>query len=117
MRKPLLEKTLLAARKVAQNFYPVRIFSKMSGDEEVTNFWETRGLDVGDWMNLAILLMSEIFCQDFLTPLDDPDVCFSVEVSHLHYELGQNFVMKLKFIEFKVTNLCIDENERESNIV
>ncbi|ODM94685.1 hypothetical protein Ocin01_11990 [Orchesella cincta] len=79
MRKPLLEKTLFAACKVAQNFYPVRIFSKMSG-EEVTNFWESRGLDVGDWMNLAILLMSEIFCQDFLTPLDDPDVCFSVEM-------------------------------------
>lgn len=81
MRKPLLEKALFAACKVAQGFYPQRIFSRLKGEEEVTNFWEGRGLDQNDWMNLAILLMSEIFCQDFLTPLDDPDVCFSVEVS------------------------------------
>ena len=80
MRKPALEKTLLAACKMTQSFYPEKIFSRMLSEEEVQNFWESRSLEVSDFMNLTILLMSEVFCQDFLTPLEDSDVCFNLEV-------------------------------------
>ena len=80
MRKPQLERTLLAACKMAQTFYPERIFSRMGSDDERKGFWEGRGLDTNDWMSLCVLLMCEIFCQEFLTPLEDGDVCFSLEV-------------------------------------
>jgi len=79
MRKPLLERTILGATKMAQSFYSDKVFMRMR-DLEITNFWESRGLEPADWTNLTILLMSEIFCQEFLTPLEELDVSFKLEV-------------------------------------
>jgi hypothetical protein len=44
------------------------------------DFWESKGLSVNDWAGLAGLMYADIFSLDFLTPLDDIDTRFRLEV-------------------------------------
>lgn len=44
-------------------------------------FWESKGLAVHDWPGLVGLIYTDIFSLDFLTPLDDQDTKFKLEVS------------------------------------
>lgn len=48
------------------------------GEEE---FWESKGLSMHDWPGLTGLVYTDIFSLDFLTPLDDQDTKFKLEVS------------------------------------
>lgn len=43
-------------------------------------FWESKGLSPNDWPGLAGLMYTDIFSLDFLTPLDDQDTRFKLEV-------------------------------------
>ena len=47
------------------------------GEEE---FWENKGLCPHDWPGLGGLIYADIFSLDFLTPLDDSDTKFKLEV-------------------------------------
>ncbi len=48
--------------------------------EEKRRFWTERGLAEGDWLGLACCLLADYFSRDFLTPLQELDVVFSLEV-------------------------------------
>lgn len=62
-----------------ERFYPAHVLQRIGGSEE--DFWEGRGLSPGDWAGLAGLMYSDIFSLDFLTPLDDNDTMFKLEVN------------------------------------
>lgn len=59
-------------------WYPQHVMQKLSISEE--EFWESKGLSINDWSALAIVFLTDIFSLDFLTPLDDADTKFKLEV-------------------------------------
>lgn len=81
MQKEDLEQTLLAGRRMVETFYPSNVFGRMSCEQEISSYWEGRGLENGDWKSLTALLMTEVFSQDILTPLEESDVAFTLRVS------------------------------------
>ncbi|XP_015590720.1 uncharacterized protein LOC107265616 isoform X2 [Cephus cinctus] len=60
-----------------ERLYPTHVFARLAGSEE--DFWENKGLGVGDWAGLAGLMYADIFSLDFLQPLDDTDTKFKLE--------------------------------------
>ncbi|XP_076755097.1 uncharacterized protein LOC143425638 isoform X1 [Xylocopa sonorina] len=60
-----------------ERLYPTHVFARLSGNEE--DFWENKGLSVGDWAGLAGLMYADIFSLNFLQPLDDADTKFRLE--------------------------------------
>ena len=60
-----------------ERLYPTHVFARLSSQEE--DFWENKGLSVGDWAGLAGLMYADIFSLDFLQPLDDADTKFKLE--------------------------------------
>jgi hypothetical protein len=61
-----------------ERFYPSHVLQRLPISEE--DFWESKGLSVNDWAGLAGLMYADIFSLDFLTPLDDIDTKFRLEV-------------------------------------
>lgn len=61
-----------------ERFYPSHVLQRLPIHEE--DFWESKGLSVNDWAGLAGLMYADIFSLDFLTPLDDADTRFRLEV-------------------------------------
>jgi hypothetical protein len=61
-----------------ERFYPSHVLQRLPVNEE--DFWESKGLPVNDWAGLAGLMYADIFSLDFLTPLDDTDTRFRLEV-------------------------------------
>lgn len=61
-----------------ERFYPSHVLQRLMICEE--DFWESKGLSVNDWAGLAGLMYADIFSLDFLTPLDDIDTKFRLEV-------------------------------------
>ncbi|KAK7072695.1 hypothetical protein SK128_010140, partial [Halocaridina rubra] len=51
--------------------------SKFSTEEE---WWDCKGLAPGDFAGLASLIFTEIFSSDFLTPMEESDTSFQMEV-------------------------------------
>ena len=60
-----------------ERLYPSHVFARLSSSED--DFWENKGLTVGDWAGLAGLMYAEIFSLNFLQPLDDADTKFKLE--------------------------------------
>ncbi|KOX81282.1 hypothetical protein WN51_00190 [Melipona quadrifasciata] len=60
-----------------ERLYPSHVFARLSGNEE--DFWENKGLSIGDWAGLAGLMYADIFSLNFLQPLDDADTKFRLE--------------------------------------
>lgn len=60
-----------------ERLYPSHVLTRLSVSEE--DFWENKGLGVGDWAGLAGLMYADIFSLDFLQPLDDSDTKFKLE--------------------------------------
>ncbi|XP_037776345.1 uncharacterized protein LOC119573262 isoform X2 [Penaeus monodon] len=46
----------------------------------VEEWWDSKGLAVGDYAGLASLIFTEIFSSDFLTPMEETDTSFQMEV-------------------------------------
>lgn len=63
-----------------ERFYPTHVLQRLPATEE--EFWEARGLAVNDWSGLAALIFADIFSLNFLTPLDEMDIRFKLEVSN-----------------------------------
>lgn len=61
-----------------ERFYPSHVLQRLPIHED--DFWESKGLSVNDWAGLAGLMYADIFSLDFLTPLDDTDTRFRLEV-------------------------------------
>jgi len=66
------------ASKMLEYWYPQHVMQKLSISEE--EFWESKGLSINDWSALAVVFLTDIFSLDFLTPLDDADTKFKLEV-------------------------------------
>ncbi|CAF1617114.1 unnamed protein product, partial [Didymodactylos carnosus] len=47
-------------------------------------FWNELDLEQNDWLGLASKLLQELFCKEFLTPLEQTDAFYSLEVDHLN---------------------------------
>ncbi len=62
-----------------RDFYPTRVFNRLTPTEK-KRFWLDRGLSDGDWLGLACGLLAEYFSRDFLTPMQEADTVFSLEV-------------------------------------
>ncbi|XP_034935076.1 uncharacterized protein [Chelonus insularis] len=65
------------AALMLERLYPSHVFARINGSED--DFWENKGLGVGDWAGLAGLMYADIFSLDFLQPLDDTDTKFKLE--------------------------------------
>jgi hypothetical protein len=65
--------------KMLEEFYPERVLQRLDVTEE--EFWEGRRLEADDWQGLATQLLTEVFSTGFLTPLEQTDICFKLEVS------------------------------------
>ncbi|XP_014679744.1 PREDICTED: uncharacterized protein LOC106819659, partial [Priapulus caudatus] len=85
-RVKLLSADLKVAIKVAsvmlETFYPIHVIHRQPGSEE--EFWEHKNFDFRNWKGLASLILCEIFSTSFLTPLEDTDTTFRLEVQHLN---------------------------------
>ncbi|KAG7173436.1 hypothetical protein Hamer_G023461, partial [Homarus americanus] len=46
----------------------------------VEEWWDSKGLALGDYGGLASLIFTEIFSSDFLTPMEESDTSFQMEV-------------------------------------
>lgn len=77
-------------------WYPQHVIQKLSISEE--EFWESKGLSINDWSALAVVFLTDIFSLDFLTPLDDADTKFKLEVT----------ITKNKYIQILNTILSLD---------
>ncbi|XP_039440636.1 uncharacterized protein LOC120421483 isoform X2 [Culex pipiens pallens] len=60
-----------------ERFYPAHVIARLSISED--EFWDAKGLSVGDWAGLAGMLYADIFSLDFLTPLSETDTQFKLE--------------------------------------
>ncbi|XP_049281969.1 uncharacterized protein LOC125763166 isoform X1 [Anopheles funestus] len=69
-----------------EKFYPSHVIARLSISEE--EFWDAKGLSVGDWAGLAGMLYADIFSLDFLTPLSDTDTQFKLE-PHAQLDLNR----------------------------
>jgi len=76
---PSFQIVLQLGALMLERFYPPHVLQRLCISEE--EFWESRGLAPNDWSGLAALIFADIFCLDFLTPLDDSDTKFNLEVS------------------------------------
>lgn len=67
-----------------ERFYPSHVFNRLPISED--EFWDSKGLQTGDWSGLASLIYTDVFSLDFLTPLCDSDIQFNLE-SHPKVDL------------------------------
>ncbi|XP_043281762.1 uncharacterized protein [Venturia canescens] len=72
-----LKVVIQQAALMLERLYPSHVFARFSGSED--DFWENKGLGVGDWAGLAGLMYADIFSLDFLQPLDEADTKFKLE--------------------------------------
>ncbi|XP_011298454.1 uncharacterized protein [Fopius arisanus] len=72
-----LKMVIQQAALMLERLYPSHVLSRLNGNED--DFWENKGLSVGDWAGLAGLMYADIFSLDFLQPLDDTDTKFKLE--------------------------------------
>jgi hypothetical protein len=91
-----LKVTVTQTAKLLESFYPDHVMRQLQKSED--EFWEGRHLDINDWQGLATQLLSEIFTSSFLTPLEESDTCFKLEVAHLSLV---RYMEMLKSAEFR----------------
>lgn len=72
-----------------EHWYFQHVIQKLPISEE--EFWESKGLAINDWSALAVVFFTDIFSLDFLTPLDDTDTKFKLEV--IHFFIKYNIIV------------------------
>ncbi|CAF4418918.1 unnamed protein product [Rotaria sp. Silwood2] len=77
-----LTAVLIEGTQLVEKWYPKQILSYLNKDE-TEKFWNDYDLEENDWFGLASKLLQELFCRDFLTPLEQTDVCYSLKVDHI----------------------------------
>lgn len=80
---------------MVEDLYPKRIFTYLTKNE-IEKFWNDHDLELNDWLGtwfegiisfisffdvgLTSQLLQQLFCRDFLTPLEQTDVFYSLKV-------------------------------------
>ncbi|CAF0762309.1 unnamed protein product [Rotaria sp. Silwood1] len=77
-----LTAVLIEGTQLVEKWYPKRILSYFNKDE-IEKFWNDYDLEQNDWFGLTSKLLQQLFCRDFLTPLEQTDVFYSLQVDHL----------------------------------
>jgi len=91
-----LKVTVSQTTKMLESFYPEHVIKRLPGREET--FWEQHNLEPNDWQGLATQILSEVFSTSFLTPLEETDICFKLQVEHLNLV---RYMEMLKSAEFR----------------
>ena len=92
----MIQVMIAQTAKMLEGFYPDRVLERLDLTEE--EFWERKRLEEGDWQGLATQLLTEVFSSGFLTPLEQTDICFKLEVQHLNLV---RYLEMLKSAEFR----------------
>jgi len=79
-----------------EDFYPDHILQRLHRPE--AQFWDDCHLEPGDWQGLATQLLTEVFSTSFLTPLEETDTCFQLQVRHMNLI---RYLEMLKSAEFR----------------
>ena len=69
---------------MVRDFFPPRVFTRMSKEQRI-RFWEDRDLLQDDWLGLTSSLLKEFFSAGILTPLQETDCYFSLKVRYLFW--------------------------------
>ncbi|CAF0814063.1 unnamed protein product [Adineta steineri] len=77
-----LTAVLIEGTQLVEKWYPKRILSYLN-KEETDKFWNDLDLEPNDWFGLTSKLLQDLFCRDFLTPLEQTDVFYSLKVDHI----------------------------------
>ncbi|CAF1009967.1 unnamed protein product [Rotaria sordida] len=77
-----LTAVLIEGTQLVEKWYPKRILPYLNKDE-TEKFWNDYDLEENDWFGLASKLLQALFCRDFLTPLEQTDVFYSLQVDHI----------------------------------
>ncbi|CAF3352002.1 unnamed protein product [Rotaria socialis] len=77
-----LTAVLIEGTQLVEKWYPKRILPYLSKND-LEKFWNDQDLEQNDWFGLTSKLLQELFCRDFLTPLEQTDVFYSLKVDHL----------------------------------
>lgn len=77
-----LQYTLQKAAHLLESYYPTRIFPRLHLETE-DQFWTRKELAIRDWQGFASKLFAEIFSPEFLSPLEETDSRFQLEVQHI----------------------------------
>ncbi|CAF1136833.1 unnamed protein product [Rotaria magnacalcarata] len=77
-----LTAVLVKGTELVGKWYPSRILPYLN-ETELEKFWHDLDLEPNDWFGLTSKLLQELFCRDFLTPLEQTDAFYSLEVDQL----------------------------------
>lgn len=91
-----LRVVLMQGTLMVQEFYPQKVLAKMT-DTDVRNFWLDEDLPENDWLGLTSILLSELFSQEFLTPLQEVDITFALKVKHWNLSRYLNMALEAKW--------------------
>lgn len=91
-----LKVVIAQTSKMLEDFYPEHVIRRLAKREN--DFWEDRHLEQDDWQGLATQLLTEVFSTSFLTPLEETDTCFKLQVHHLNL---MRYIEMLKSAEFR----------------
>lgn len=94
-----IQVTVALASKMLEYWYTQHVIQKLSISEE--EFWESKGLAVNDWSALAVVFFTDIFSLDFLTPLDDTDTKFKLEVLYNKNKVYCYYLL-LKYVQLLI---------------
>ena len=74
-----LRLVLQSGSTMVESYYPENVFSRMS-KQEMTSFWDQKGLVPDDWLGLCASHLCEVFSNDFVVPLQQTDSSFMLTV-------------------------------------
>lgn len=77
-----LKLSIAACSVMLENFYPSHVINRLPISEE--DFWSQKNLEFQSWKGLASVILCEIFSSSFLTPLEEADTTFRLEVEHIN---------------------------------
>ncbi|XP_037093776.1 uncharacterized protein LOC119113590 [Pollicipes pollicipes] len=77
-----LKLALVAGARLLEEFYPRHVLARLP--VSAAEFWEGRALPVDDWAGLSALLLTEVFSGDVLTPMEEADTRFYLEVHRVN---------------------------------
>ncbi|CAF0965041.1 unnamed protein product [Rotaria magnacalcarata] len=77
-----LTAVLIEGTQLVEKWYPKRILPYLNKND-LEKFWNDQDLEQNDWFGLTSKLLQDLFCRDFLTPLEQTDVFYSLKVDHL----------------------------------
>ncbi len=103
-----MQTVLIEGTELVEKWYPSRILSYLNKNE-IEKFWNDHDIEPNDWfgkdylffflvisfffcsIGLTSKLLQELFCRDFLTPLEQTDVFYSLQVCYINWRFKYKF--------------------------